>query len=167
MSLYVESELNRFTELRRRLIDDYPDLDDEALFDTLEGATNLKEAVGELIRSALSDEALEAGLKLRIDEMKERLARFQATAQSKRTFALQVMEETGLEKLVEPDFTVSVRAGPCSLVVVDEQQIPEDYWRPQPPRLDRKAALDAIARGQQVPGATLSNARVVLSVRRK
>ena len=77
------------------------------------------------------------------------------------------MEEAGLEKLVEPDFTVSLRTGPCSLIVIDEQEIPEAYRRPQPPKLDRKAALDAIARGQNVPGATLSNARVVLSVRRK
>ncbi len=164
---HPHNELNRFTELRRRLIADYPDIDDETLFDTLDGATNLKEAVGELIRSALNDEALEAGLKVRIDEMKERQARFQSTAQSKRNFALKVMEEADLEKLVEPDFTVSVRTGPCSLVVIDEQEIPETYWRPQPPKLDRKAALDAIARGQKVPGATLSNARVVLSVRRK
>ena len=92
MSLFIKSEFNRFTELRRRLIEDHPDLDDETLFDTLDGATNLKEAVGELIRSALSDEALEAGLRVRIDEMKERQARFQSTAQSKRNFALQVME---------------------------------------------------------------------------
>jgi hypothetical protein len=163
----IDFELNRFTELRRRLIEDYPELDDETLFDTLDGATNLKEAVGELVRSALVDEALENGLKARIDEMKQRLSRFQSTAQSKREFALKVMEEAGLEKLLEPDFTVSLRTSPCSLVVLDEQDIPDTYWVPQPPKLNRKAALDAIKHGQQVPGVTLSNSRVSLSVRRK
>ncbi len=167
MFMMPERELNRFTELRRRLIADYPDIDDETLLDTLDGATSLKEAVGELVRSALDDEALEAGLKVRIEEMRERQARFQSTARSKRSLALKVMEEAGLEKLLEPDFTVSVRTAPCALEVLDEQQIPDCYWRPQPPKLDRKAALDAICRGEKVPGVALSETRVTLSVRRK
>ena len=167
MNMFVASEFNRFTELRRRLIADYPELDDETLFDTLEGATNLKEAIGELVRSALADEALESGLKTRIEEMRERQNRFLSTAQSKREFALKVMEDAGIEKLLEPDFTVSLRISPCALVVVDEASIPETYWLPQPPKLDRKAALEAIRRGQSVPGAELSNSRVSLAVRRK
>jgi len=42
----------RFEHLRRHLIKDHPDIDDETLFDTLEVATNLNEAVGTIIRSA-------------------------------------------------------------------------------------------------------------------
>lgn len=167
MTYETIAELNRFTELRRRLIQDYPEIDDETLLDTLEGATNLKEAIGELVRSALTDESLESGIKQRIEEMRERLVRFQTTAESKRALALRVMEETDIDKILEPDFTISLRTTPCSLVVIDEGQIPETFWRPQPAKLDRKAALDAIHRGERVPGATLSNARVSLSVRRK
>ena len=89
--------------------------------DTLEGATNLKEAIGELVRSALTDESLEAGIKQRIEEMKERLVRFQTTAESKRALALRVMEETDIDKILEPDFTISLRTTPCSLVVIDEE----------------------------------------------
>ena len=38
-------ERTRFTELRRRLNEIYPDLDNQTLNDTLEGATNFKEAL--------------------------------------------------------------------------------------------------------------------------
>ena len=103
-------EFARFTELRRRLIEADPDLDERTLFDTLEGATNLKEAIGCVVRSALDDEALVDGLKLRLDNMKERLDRIEATAAKKRQVALAAMEEADIDKILEPDFTVSLRA---------------------------------------------------------
>ena len=53
-------ERTRFTEIRRRLVELHPDLDEQTLNDTLEGATNFKEALGTLISSALEDECLAA-----------------------------------------------------------------------------------------------------------
>ena len=55
----VHTEFNRFTELRRRLIEADPEIDETTLLDTLEGATDLKETLGCVIRSILDDEALE------------------------------------------------------------------------------------------------------------
>ena len=75
----VENEFNRFTELRRRLIEADPDIDETTLLDTLEGATNLHEALGEVIRSALDDEALANGLRIRLEAMRERLDRIETT----------------------------------------------------------------------------------------
>ena len=59
-----------------------------------------------------------------------------------------VMERANLKKLAEPDFTVSLRAVPPSVVVVDEGQIPRDYWKPQPPRLDRQGLSAALKSGR-------------------
>lgn len=44
-------EHHRFSELRRRLIEADPEIDETTLLDTLEGATNLNEALGEVIRT--------------------------------------------------------------------------------------------------------------------
>src|SRR5262249_49544068 len=95
-------ELNKFTELRRRLIEADPEIDETTLLDTLEGATNLSEAIAQVIRSALDDEALAQGLKFRLEEMRERLSRIESTLEKKRQVALAVMEETGIEKILEP-----------------------------------------------------------------
>jgi hypothetical protein len=41
-------EHHRFHELRRRLTEADPEIDETTLLDTLEGATNLNEAIGEV-----------------------------------------------------------------------------------------------------------------------
>jgi hypothetical protein len=77
------------------------------------------------------------------------------------------MNEVGLTKLEQPDFTASARAGSPALIVVSEQMIPEAYWLPQPPKLDRQAILGELKRGIEIPGAQMGNLKPVLSVRTK
>ena len=78
------------------------------------------------------------------------------------------MSEAGLRKVEQPDFTASARAGsPSLLVVIAESEIPDTYWLPQPPKLDRQALLGALKQGEPVTGAQLSNPKPVLSVRTK
>src|SRR5262249_469603 len=105
----VKSELALFAELRRRLGELYPELDDQTPPDTLEGATNLREAIAGLIRSALEDEALIKGLKTLLESMKERLARLEDRAGGKRTAAVESMKAAKIARLIEPDFTASLR----------------------------------------------------------
>ena len=72
-----------------------------------------------------------------------------------------------MKKITEPDFTVSLRPVPPSLVVTDEAEIPEEYWLPQPPKLDRLGLLATLKRGKTAPGATLNNPQMTISVRTK
>ena len=58
----LAAELRDYSSLRARFLADIPDLDEETLADTLEGITDLREMLAELIRSALEDEALASGL---------------------------------------------------------------------------------------------------------
>ena len=163
----VRIEVPKYQLLRQRLLSEYPNIDEETLADTLEGITNLHEMIAAVIRSALVDEALHAGLRFRLDDMKERLSRLELRATKKRQLALDAMSEVGLTKLEQPDFTASARAGSPALVVVAEATIPEVYWLPQPPKLDRQALLGELKRGIEIPGAQMSNAKPVLSVRTK
>ena len=160
-------EHHRFSELRRRLIEADPEIDETTLLDTLEGATNLNEALGEVIRAALEEETLADCLRGRMAAMRERLERIEAASAKKREVAQAVMEDAGIEKILEPDFTVSLRVSPPAVAVVNEAEIPEPYWIPQPPKLDRKGLLDAMKTGTRVPGATFANSKVSLAIRTK
>ena len=166
-ALPVRSEIQRYTRIREWLLQHFPDVDDQTIRDTLEGETNLQEMIAAVIRSALVDDALSAGLRTRLGEMKERLARLEERGAKKRQLALEVMDEVGLSKLQEPDFTASTRAGSASLVVMSEGDVPAPYWIPQSPRMDRQALLVELKRGAEIPGVQLNNPKPVLVVRTK
>ena len=167
MANLVSNELSKYRHEKCLILEQYPDLDDETLRDTLEGITSLPEMIGEVVRSALIDEHLVDGLKLRLGEMKERLARLQERARKKRTLALEIMTEADLTKLTEPDFTVSLRKSPPSVMVLDEEEVPELYWLPQPAKLNKTALLQALKVDQEIPGVQLSNGQPTISVRTK
>jgi hypothetical protein len=160
-------EVSKFQLLRERLLADYPMLDDECLADTLEGITELHEMIAAVIRSVLVDEALQSGLRTRLEEMRQRLVRLEERSSKKRQLALDSMYDAGLKKLEQPDFTASARAGLPSLVVVAEELIPPDYWVPQPSKLDRQSLLAELKRGGEVAGAQLGNPKPTLAVRTK
>jgi hypothetical protein len=165
MNPQISNDRITFTELRRRLVELHPDLDDQTLNDTLEGATNFKEALAALIRSALEDECLAKALRDRMADMRARLSRHEARALSKRQVAVENMEAADIRKLTEPDFTASTRIGPPSVVIDNEDELPIDYLLPQPPKPDKRAILEALTRGATVPGAALSEPKLSLSVR--
>ena len=163
----LKREALTYQALKKRLLAEHFDLDEETLTDTLEGITDLHEMIAAVIRSALVDDALSAGLRTRLGEMKERLARLEERGAKKRHLALEVMDEVGLSKLQEPDFTASTRSGSASLVVMSEGDVPAPYWIPQSPRMDRQALLGALKRGAEIPGVQLNNPKPVLVVRTK
>ena len=152
-SLSIGVELSKYRLARDRLLGAFPLIDEETLRDSLEGITDLHEMIAAVIRSALVDEALHAGLRSRLDDMRQRLSRLELRAAKKRELALEAMTEVGLSKLEQPDFTASARAGSPALVVIAEERIPEAYWLPQPPKLDRQAILGELKRGIEIPGA--------------
>jgi hypothetical protein len=165
MSVNVSRELAEHRALRAELKTIFSDIDDETLRDTLEGISSLPEALAAVMRAYMEDLSLAAALGMRISDMQERLARFEARAEKKRALVTQVMERAELRKLQECDFTVSLRAVPPGLVVSDEAAIPADYWKSQPPKLDKKGLLASLNAGQAIPGATLGNGGTTISVR--
>lgn len=156
-----------YCALRERLLAEDPDLDEQTLADTLEGLTDLHEVVVAIIRAAITDEALSEGLRDRVGQMQERLARFEDRAARRRRIACDTMVDAAIKKITAPDFTISLRAGSPSLVVTDETAIPQAYWVARQPRLDRQSLQADLKRGIAVAGATLSNSEPVLSVRTK
>jgi len=156
-----------YRSLRDRIRAQDPQIDEETLADTVEGLTDLHEIVTAIIRSALADEALATGLKSRMADMQERLDRLQDRASKRRQIAKDVMVELDLKKITAPDFTVSIRPGMPSLLVLDESAVPSIYWQPVAPRLNRQELLSELKEGADIKGVTLSNTEPVLSVRTK
>jgi len=157
----------RYCAIRERLRAEDPQIDDQTLADTVEGLTDLHEIVTAVIRSALADEALATGLKGRIAEMEDRLARLQDRASKRRQIAKDVMVELDLKKLTAPDFTASIRPGMPALMVIDEAAVPSIYWEPREPRLNRQGLVTELKQGAEITGVALSNPEPVLSVRTK
>jgi Siphovirus Gp157 len=144
---------------------EFPDADGQTLSDTLEGLSELPGILATLLRSHLDDLAILAALRTRILDMQERFARIEYRADKKRALVASVMERAGIKKLTEPDFTASLRDLPPGLVVIDEGKIPEAFWKPQPPKLDRTALIAALKVGEVVAGAALGNGSTTLAVR--
>jgi hypothetical protein len=86
-------EINRYQLIRDRLLEAWPRLGQETLADSLEGITDLQEMIAAVIRSALVDEALQIGLRTRVEEMRHRLARLEERGAKKRQLALKVSDE--------------------------------------------------------------------------
>jgi hypothetical protein len=165
--MQLRHSLDTFTELRRRLLESEPEIDETTLADTLKGATDLNEAIAEVVRLALLDASYIAGLKHRIDEMRARLDRLELRHERKRAAVLDAMEAAGIAKITEPDFTVTLKASPLSVCITDETAIPEWFWIPQPARLDKRALLETLKAGTGITGAELANRQSTLSVRTK
>ncbi len=163
----VLHELTHHRYLRERLEAAFPDADEETLMDTLEGMTSLTDSLAELLRSSQEDQSLASALRGRMSDMQARCGRFEERARKKRELVCTVMEEAELKKLTEPDFTVSLRPARAPLMIIDEEAIPGDYWKPQPAKLDRMGLISALSGGRDIAGAILGNPPMTIAVRTK
>lgn len=166
-ALLLPVELNRHKHLRAKLLADIPDLDSDTLSDTLEGLTDLREMLAEVLRSALDDEAMLSGLALRIADMRSRHERVEERARRKRRLVLMTMVDAEIPKLTAPDLTASVRQGAPTLELIAEERIPAAYWKPQLPKLDRQGVLAALKAGVVIEGTALAPPQPQLSIRTK
>ena len=167
MSHPVLHELTHHQYLREQLENEFPETDEETLADTLEGLTNLNEMLSAVVRSHLDDMAIIDALKSRVADMQDRLTRISKRADKKRELVISVMEQADLKKLAEADFTVSLRSSSAPLVVTEEETIPEPFWKPQSPKLDRQGLIATLKSGAQVSGAVLGNPRMTIAIRTK
>ena len=163
----LATEFSHHEYLKTQLREQFPDVDDTTLADTLEGETNLNAMLAEVLRAGLDDEAMVTAIWTRISTMRDRASRLHDRAEKKRNLVLHVMERAGLTKLTEPDMTVSLKATPAHVTITDEKMIPDMYWVSQSPKLDKNAVKAALKDGTEIPGAVLGNISTTLSVRTK
>lgn len=141
--------------------------DDQAFLDTLEGNSDVTEAVRAVVRwmneqqaSAGSCKSLEATYKARAGMFEERVERA-------RLALLRCLDELGVRSMPLPEATLSIVSGRVKVMgEPDVDRLPDELVRVkrEPDKAAIKAALEA---GQYVAGCSLSNTPPSLMIRIK
>lgn len=139
--------------------------DIELIRDSLEGQLDLHEIIRALAAGIGEDLAFIAGLKEYRETLNTRIARFEERIKLRQGLIQSGMEIGELSSLESDLATVSLRRVPASATITEEADVPTKYWKPQPPKLDKKAVLDALKDKQDVPGATLNNGGQTVAIR--
>lgn len=157
----IISEWHRQRDLIRA---ECPEIDDETLFDTLDGCTEAVDLVAGLIRAARQEEAFSKALAEMMAETRDRKARREHKAERYRAAALAVMTAMGERKIELPDATISIRSVPASLDIPDENLVPDDFAKYER-KIDRNAVKDFIKSGEKPNWASLRDGGITLGVR--
>src|ERR1043165_9562350 len=80
MTAHLDLAMASHRRLRDRIKAHDPTIDEQTLADTVEGLTDTHEILMAVIRAALADEAMAAGLKCRLSDMQGRIERPQDRA---------------------------------------------------------------------------------------
>lgn len=168
-SIAVGASVNEYRLTKERLLVHFPELeeDNQALMDTLEGITNIHEQIIALMRSADNDRILVMGIKERIAELGERMNRLESRHDTKRELIASAMAAADLKKIEAPEWTISLRRIPPSVVIQNEDEIPEQFKKTRTLVSVDKAALKAALEAGPILGAVMSNGGIGLSVRLK
>lgn len=139
--------------------------DEEMALVVIEGETDLKEAIAAAVDRISDLNAHMEALASQIKALGERKSRFEVQGERLRAAIHVAMGQAGLRKLELPQATLSVRAVAPKAEIIDEALIPSKFWKPQDPKLDKKAVLDALKAKEAIPGATLSNGGETLAIK--
>jgi len=140
--------------------------DEKLLADMLEAETGLNEFLTKLVRQMNNAKAMGTGLDAELVDTRDRRDRYWDRYHGMRELAHKLMAQAGVRKVELLKATLSIRAGTPHVIVTDETRLPQHCVRikREPDRIAIKAAL---ANGEPVPGAEMSNAEPVLNVRDK
>lgn len=129
----------------------------EDFLDTLESIEESLEYkvenYGKVIKSL---EANVEGLKTEEKRLAERRKFMESSIKRMKSNVEQSMIATNKLKIKGDLFTFSIQKNPPRLEVLDDSQIPEGFFIPQPPILNNKELLEELKLGHEIPGATIA-----------
>lgn len=166
----VVRELTREAEAARTLVTSMRDVlaDDDALTaDTVEGETNLIEAIKAADARIAEIDTFHDAIKTRMGDLKKRSDRLDAQSDRIRAAIALAMEMATLTKVELAEATISLKRTPPKVQIISEADIPSAFWKQPDPVLDKKAILEALKEKQAVSGAELSNGGATISIRRQ
>ena len=133
-----------------------PDIDEQALKDTMEGiegALEIKaEGYAKIIRMLEGDAAACDAESKRLRNKKQAIERNIDRMKKALQYS---MVQTGKTKFKTPLFSFGIQKNPASVVIDHAGMVPASYWIPQPPELDKKAIKAYIKENGDVDWAHL------------
>jgi hypothetical protein len=173
MTLEPARALQIETEAAKRLLANLREQghgdDAELMADAVEGETSLHEAVEAVLAQIDECDVMVVGLKAKEAAFAARRAKIEARAEFLQASIEQAMLAAEQQKITLPGATVFLSKRPAKLIVEDEASIPSRFFVEQErpaPKLDKKALADALKANETIPGATLDNGSVSLTIRR-
>ena len=140
--------------------------DEQALIDSLEGASNLDEVMERLDGLLLKDEGLVVAIKKQAETLTTRKQRLEKRIEVQKALAKKALEVAGWRSRECAFGTYTQARKAACLGNLDEAKIPSTFWLDQDPKLDRSALLTALKAGEKIPGAELEPDGTILQVRR-
>jgi hypothetical protein len=114
-----------------------PDIDPEAIADTLEAIGGEIEIKAENTAKVLKElEAEAAKLKSETERLEMRKKSIENNVKATKAYLYNAMKITGKEKFKTTLFSFNIQKNPVKLVIDDETKIPKKYFVPQPAKLD-------------------------------
>ena len=149
-----------------RLMVEFPELveDDDFRRDVIEGQTDAMEILERLAAEIAENASFAKAIQERGKEILGRAARYERREDAYRSMAQRIMQAAEIRKAELEAATLSLRAVPPSVRIVNENDLPEWAWRIKR-EVSKSEIKDRLKAGETVPGAELTNGSETLSVR--
>jgi hypothetical protein len=157
-TLRLHQEIGAAKRLRENLASLFED-DPELARDSIEGETNLNEAIQEAVDLYCADKTRVEAIAEHIKLMETRKARLEKRMETTRSMICVALDQAGKKKVETALGTATLKNTPRQLQVhpEDEPFIPTKYWRTGKPSLDKKKLKADLEAGETIKGAQLDN----------
>ena len=133
-----------------------PDIDEQALIDTMEGIEGEIEIKADGYARVMKQlEATSANLEFEEKRLMNRRKTIDRNIKRMKQALQDAMVATGKPKFKTDLFSFTIRKNPASVVIDRETCIPPEFLIPQDPKIDKKAIKAAIDRGDDITFAHL------------
>ena len=133
-----------------------PDIDEQALIDTMEGIEGEIEIKADGYARVMKQlEATSANLEYEEKRLMNRRKTIDRNIKRMKQALQDAMVATGKPKFKTDLFSFTIRKNPASVVIDRETCIPPEFLIPQDPKIDKKAIKAAIDRGDDITFAHL------------
>ncbi len=148
--------LYELTGKYKQLVEMEEEMDPTLFHDTLDSLEDAIEYKAENI--AMIIQQFKADAK-NLKEEEQRFAKRRQAIENKignlQEYLYNNMKEVGADKIKSPRFTIYIQKNPMSVNITNEALIPDEYFIPQEPKLDKKSLKEDMQLHGEIPGAEL------------
>ncbi len=165
---YLHLDANFVKAEIAKLIEAYPELaeDETLLADMVEAETDATRIIERALLVKLEAETMAEAIKSREGDLYARRGRKERQAAAMKSLIKNVMQAARLPKMELPEATLSIIAGRKSVNVTSLEDLPQGFYRVER-KADSKALMEALSKGETIPGAKLVTGDAGLMIRTK